>query len=293
LFAGEPIPSSPQTLGGKMVAVFIMFMGLTIFAMFTGTVSAFMVERLQMENQTAEMEPVENHVIVCGWNRKAELVLTEYQAAHLKDDTPMVVVAEFDGNIPTLNSDVARRVRWIDDDFTRVSALERACVYQAHTCIILADTRGGRSEQDADARTILAALTVEKLKSDVYTCAELHQRSYGSHLEMGHVNDYVVTGEHSAFLLAQAAMNRGLMDVVGELLTHQRGNQFYRTPLPEKWIGKDFLDLFIHMKRQHNCVLVAVRSQEGELHVNPQSHEFAAGDDIVFIAENETTLTSD
>ncbi|MDA7951745.1 MAG: hypothetical protein MPJ24_09690 [Pirellulaceae bacterium] len=55
----------------------------------------------------------------------------------------------------------------------------------------------------------MGALTVEKLNESVYTCAELNEREYGSHLTMGHVNDYVVSGEYGAYLLANAA--RGLL----------------------------------------------------------------------------------
>ena len=65
---------------------------------------------------------------------------------------------------------------------------------------------------------------------------------------MGHVNDYVISDEHSAFLLAQASLNRGLMGVFAELLTHERGNQFYRIQVTPEWNGSTFFDLFVHLK---------------------------------------------
>jgi voltage-gated potassium channel len=80
LFAGEPIPGPPQTLGGKIVAVFVMFMGLTIFAMFTGTVSAFMVQRIHMEGEFVDWDGLQDHVIICGWSTKAEIIIAEYRA---------------------------------------------------------------------------------------------------------------------------------------------------------------------------------------------------------------------
>ncbi len=64
----------PKTIGGKIVAVFVMFMGVTIFAMFTGTVSAFMVERLRTESGK-KLNPA---VYTC-----AELMNRSY-ASHLK-----------------------------------------------------------------------------------------------------------------------------------------------------------------------------------------------------------------
>jgi voltage-gated potassium channel len=290
LFAGEPIPGPPKTIGGKIVAVFVMFMGLTIFAMFTGTVSAFMVERLRMETGIVNWDSLENHVLICGWNSKAEIIVAEFRASKVSSSRPIAVISQFEGEPPTLAPEIRKAVQFLNDDFTRIAALEQAGVHRAKTCIILADTSGGRSEQDADARTILAALTVEKLNPAVYTCAELLNRSYASHLKMGHVNDFVVSGEFGAYMLAQAAMNRGLMGVFSELLTYQRGNEFYRSKLPAEWFGKTFNELFSQLKQSHNAILVAVHTASGAMVVNPADHTFSEGDDIVAIAEHEITL---
>jgi len=290
LFAGEPVPASPQTVGGKVVAVAVMFMGLTIFAMLTGAVSAFMIERFRMESNAFSAAGLTGHIVICGWNSKSEIIVQEYRASTVTQDVPVVVVAEFDGELPALTAAMKDQVSFINDDFTRIAALETAGVMHAKTCIILSDTSGGRSEQDADARTILAALTVEKLNPDVYTCAELINRSYASHLKMGHVNDYVVSGEYSAYMLAQAAMNRGLMGVITELLTYEHGNEFYRLELNAEWYSYSYVQAMVALKRLYNATLVAVHPEGGDMMVNPVDHVFAEGDEIVVIAEKELKL---
>ena len=287
MFAGEPTPQTPSTVGGKVVTVFVMFMGLTIFAMFTGTVAAFMVERLRTGNHRMNWDDLNDHVIICGWNNAAEIIAREYRAAAANRGMPMVVITQWENEPPQPPRELEPHLMFYNDDFTRVDALERVGVHRASTCVILSDTSNGRSEQDADARTILGALTVEKLNPDVYTCAELCNRSHGTHLQMGHVNDYVVSGEYGAYLLAQAAMNRGLMDVFTELLTYQHGNEFYRMPLPEMWLGQSYMEVFVKLKSEYNAVLVSVHNADGELKINPAEHVFAEGDEIVVIAEEE------
>lgn len=289
LFAGEPIPSAPLTFGGRVVSVIVMFMGLTIFAMFTGTITAFMVDQLRTKGRAVEMDQIQDHIIICGWNTKAEIIVAEYRAAQRTRNTPIVVVAQLD-EPPNLDATSQTHLEFLEDDFTRVSALEAAGIHRAHTCVILSDTMRGRSVQDADARTILAALTVERLNSGIYTCAELHNSEYAPHLRMGDVNDYVVSSEYSAYLLAQAALHRGLMGVFSELLTHQRGNQFYRVPLPEIWVGETFDHLLLHLRKEHNALLVAVHGASGDVLVNPVSHEFQTGDEVVVIAEHRLQL---
>jgi voltage-gated potassium channel len=265
-----------------------MFMGLTIFAMFTGTVSAFMVERFRGEGNFVDWEQLQDHIVICGWNSKSEIIVQEYRASPVSSSVPIAVIAQLEGD-QTIG-EVGPNVYFLNDDFTRVPALERVGIHRARTCIILADISGGRSEQDADARTILAALTVEKLNPAVYTCAELLNRSYGTHLTMGHVNDYVVSGEYSAYMLAQAAMNRGLMGVFTELLTYQRGNEFYRLDVPEAWHGRSFLDVFVELKKTRNVTLVAVHAPGGEMMVNPADYTFGPGDEVVVIAQDEIKL---
>jgi voltage-gated potassium channel len=289
LFAGEPVPSIPETPGGKFASIFVMFMGMTFFAMLTGTISAYMIERIQGGGPTVNLSKFENHIIICGWSRKAEIIIKEYQVAHQMSDI-VVITLEGDEERQLIDPSIADKVTFLHDDFTKISVLERAGIRKASTCIILCDRSHSRSEQDADARTILAALTAEKLNPSIYTCAELINREFGSHLEMGHVNDYVIADEQSAFLLAQAALNRGLVHVVSELLTHERGNQFYTLELPEEWIGKSFFDLFIHIKKEKNAILIAVQLPDGSSQVNPSEYEFKEGDVAVVIASESVKL---
>ena len=290
LFAGEPIPHQPKTLIGKIVTVFLMFMGLTIFAIFAGTVSAFMVDRLRVEGRVIRMNDLHDHIVICGWTPKTEVILSEYRANKSTKNLPIVIITEADPD--RLNAEIERlpNVFLVFDDFTKLSALQRAGISDARICIVLADTTGGRSEQDADARTILASLTVEKVNPDVYTCAELYNRSYGTHLEMGKVNEFVISEEYGAYVIAQAGMHRGLINVLGELLTYRHGNEFVRTSIPASWIGRTFNEMLNHLKQQQNAILVAVHPENGTIDVNPDKHTFDAGDEVVVICKGPIKL---
>lgn len=297
LFAGEPVPAAPQTLTGRIVSVFLMFMGLTIFAIFAGTVSAFMVDRLRVEGKVMNLNELEDHVIICGWTPKTEIIVKEYRSTKSTRSMPIVIISQLDPD--QVNDTISRipNVFLISDDFTKMTALTRAGVERARTCLVLSDTTGGRSEQDADARSILAALTAEKINPDVYTCAELFNRDYASHLDVGNVNDYVISGEYGAHMLAQAARNRGLMDVLSELLTSQHGNEFHRLKIPDDWIGTNFNQQFSRMKSEKDIVLIAVHSDGTETkdsnfgpNVNPTNYLFREGDEVVVISHGEASL---
>ncbi|UCH96990.1 MAG: ion transporter, partial [Candidatus Aminicenantes bacterium] len=66
MISGEPINAMPQTFWGKLIALVITLGGLTLFAMFTGVVSAVMVQKLRggMNVKDLELEELKDHIIV-------------------------------------------------------------------------------------------------------------------------------------------------------------------------------------------------------------------------------------
>ena len=284
LLAAEPVPYPPKTISSRIVTVFLMLAGMAIFAIFAGTVSAFMVDRMRTEGRVVEWDALSNHIVICGWTQKTKIIIEEYRASRTSRRIPIVVITELDSELIDQEIRAMANVMFVHDDFTRVSALRRAGIDRATTCLVLTDTSGGRSEQDADARTILSALTVEKMNPDVFTCAELVNRTYASHLKVGNVNDYVVTSEYGAHVLAQTAMKRGLSNVVAELLTYEQGNEFHRVPVPASWVGTSFDEKLSELRVKHAAILVGVHTPNEPPNINPTDYHFVAGDEVVLIA---------
>lgn len=73
LVSAEPIGAYPKTHAGRIITLVVVLSGLTLFAVFTGVVSAFMVQRLQsvMSIKNFDLDELRNHIILCGWNRSA------------------------------------------------------------------------------------------------------------------------------------------------------------------------------------------------------------------------------
>ncbi|MEO2008311.1 MAG: hypothetical protein ABGX22_06435, partial [Pirellulaceae bacterium] len=78
---------------------------------------------------------LQDHVIICGWSTKAEIIIAEYRATPSMRLVPIVVLSEFEGDrVPVLPIDKQKGVYFLNDDFTRVAALEQAGIHRAHTC---------------------------------------------------------------------------------------------------------------------------------------------------------------
>ena len=64
LLAAEPVPAPPRTFSSRIVTVFLMLSGMAIFAIFAGTVSAFMVDRMRTEGRVVEWDALSNHCLL-------------------------------------------------------------------------------------------------------------------------------------------------------------------------------------------------------------------------------------
>ena len=101
---------------------------------------------------------------------------------------------------------------------------------------------------------------------------------------MGNVNDYVVGGEHSAYLLAQAAITRGVMRIFEQLLSYQHGNKFLKCKVSDAWDGKSFEELLVFLKKDQDALLIGVSDGHGGVRVNPTKLSLRKGDEVVVIA---------
>ena len=179
LVAGEPIGGSAMTDEGRLVSSVVVLGGLVSFAVVTGVVSAVMVQRLKggLEVREWEMSDLRGHVVMCGWNRAAHLVLEELQSAKDFKEAHIVVVCQL-AELPEEELRRVDRTRLYSHqaDYTRLDVLQDVGIDKASHAILLADASMTRTDQDRDARTVLAALLIEKLNHRIYTCAQLLDR---------------------------------------------------------------------------------------------------------------------
>lgn len=180
------------------------------------------------------------------------------------------------------------RVYLVSGDFTKAELLEKAGVRRASKAIIMSDKTGMRGDQDRDARTILAALTIEKLNRSIYTCAELLSREHEPHLRMAGVEDVVCVSEYGATLISSMAIHSGLSSIIGELLSVQYGNDFFKLEVPPAMEGKTFAEAAALIKQKHDALLMAIEKPGGggkkrEMELNPKADQVLTKSDRMVV----------
>ncbi len=286
LIGGEPIGGTPLDDTGRAVTLMLMVGGLTVFGMAVGTISATMAVAMsrRVEANAMELDELSGHVVLCGWNRSGPTLLRELFAANNPDIRPVVMVTEQEGwpkDVPT--EGVRRELLYHHaGDYTRVEVLEECGITRAAMAIVLTDGQTPRSDQDRDARTVLAALTIERLSPGIFCCAELTDRQNESLLKRSGVEEIVARDWYAGVIL-------GSVSVLDDILSSTQGDAFHKVVVPAGLQGARIGDLHARLKQEHGAILVSWEGTlDGEVttKVNPPAaHAVREGDVLVVIAK--------
>lgn len=301
LVAGEPIGETPTSAGGFVVILTVMLGSLTLFATFTGVVTAIVVNRLRggLEQLDMDLEELSEHTIVCGFNRACKLIIAELQTDTTLRKRGIVLITE--NSVRSYFEDAGldlANIYFMRGDCTHPDVLTRAGAERATIAVVLADNSRDLSDQDRDARTLLSALTLERINPKIFTCAELLNSQNEANLKIAGIDEVIARDKYTGSIIAAGARSLGIVGVLKELLTSQWGNQFYKIAAPDEWVGETVASVRSRLQEKHRAILIAVETpvegrRSGETVVNPESeHEIQAGQLLVVIADHTLRIGS-
>ncbi len=284
---GEPIGGIPQTEAGRALTFVLMVGGMTLFGMFIGAVSASMATAFSRRLEASDMDSVSDlrdHVLVCGWNLAGPTMLKELFATN-EQPRQLVVITEHPERPDDLEVEGVRpdRILHITGDYTRVELLEQINVQKAVMAILLTDTLTPRSDPDRDARTVLAALTIERLNPGIFCCAELTSWEHAELLRMAGVEEIVVRDWYAGVIIGSMGRNWGLAAVLRDILSSSEGNAFYKLTLQKRQVGMSIGQLHASLKEERDVILVALERAGQEIQINPPASLIAMKGDVLVV----------
>ncbi|HMO17798.1 MAG TPA: ion transporter [Oligoflexia bacterium] len=289
--SGEVIADLPESPWARLVEILVAVSGFLVFAFLVGAVSSMMSNywKVKMDEKDLTISDLDGHTIICGWDRLGALILAELEMSRDLWQRGIVIVAEHPIDIYSeTRVKNARRVLQIRDDFTKMDVLEKAAARRAKSAIILSDKGNNLTDQVRDARTVLAALTLEKLNPEIFTCAELLDEVNATHLKIAGVEEIVSRTNISAGVFASAVVNQGISTVVSDLLSQKDGAYLRKIEVPEAFVGKIFIEAFEYFKKEHSATVIAVDYAEPdknyiEHHLNPDNNYVLQETDILIL----------
>ena len=257
---------SPETPGGRVFAVLIMFIGISLVSLLTATISSIFVAQKIREGKGLEKLNLTDHLILCGWNPNGERMLNSIQQLSQGIKKDLVLINEMNEEDVTQlkNRFQDMRIHFVSGDFTQEEILHRASVTDANTVIVLPNTTGSEVAT-YDEKTIFATLTIKSIDPAIRVVAYLLDRENLPHIKRANAAEVVVGDDFSAHILASHVVDPGVPQIANQLIDSNSSSRFKRVSIPTEFVGKSYNDLFRHFRKMDGSLLIGVFSEDENL----------------------------
>ena len=255
--------------------------GVSLVAFATATVASRFVATVINRGAGMGNFKGSGHLMICGWSPKGFEIIRELRAKEVDDRRQIVILADLE-TAPMEN----KATFFVRGNPSGADDLRRAGIDRASTVIILSDHSNTSTDpDDLDARTLLTTLAVESINPQAYSCVEVVKSENREHFERTQADELVVSAELTGSLLAASAITHGLTAVVGDLLTHPEGEEFYRIPVPGPLVGSTAREALITLKDRENATLVGIFVGD-RCTVNPPSDQVITLDNELLVVRS-------
>ena len=266
LFAGEPIPEAPTTIGGRIASVAILFLGLLVFAALIGTVSAYVIDRLREEGRgMGKGDVYEDHVILVGLGTVGYRVA---EALQRMDQKVVIIDNEEDSDLHVWVR--AHHKPLIVEDVRKPGVLQDAGI--EHCKAVIACT-------SSDLTNLEIALDARNERPDVRVVMRLFDQRLAEKVAEGfNIQVALSASSLAAPALAASAIDRsvrGSLEVAGQLFIESE----FRVPGDSDLAGKTVGDL----RGEYDVHTLVIKHEDEEWIWAPRSHRVIPPDTVVVL----------
>lgn len=263
----------PITLQGRLVGSGVILVGIGLVGLFMGKISAILVERRIREGRgLTDAKHLKDHFVILG--HKADMAGFIAGILRVNPVLPrerLVLISQIDENVVDELRLSFPGVLFLRGDIVDPMAIQRANVAQAARVLVLADESLNRSDQEKDARTVMAVMTIKNLAPEVYTCAEVIDSKYDEHLRLAKCDEVILSREYSRFLLVSATVSEGISKVLHEMLDLSDLKGLQTTEIPAEYVERPFSDLRLHMQGNGQLLLGVLENTGRAIEIKRQA----------------------
>ncbi|MEZ4526392.1 MAG: ion channel [Desulfobacterales bacterium] len=274
----------PVTAGGRLVAAAVMILGIGFLGVLTAGIASIFIENRLMENRGMKAVHVSDHFVICGWNFRGLRIVEELRADSKCRGLPIVIIANL-AEKPIDDPDL-----FFIRGEVNTENLKKANIEKARVAILLSDDQ--LDAYSRDAKTILAALTIESMNTGVYTCVELMDEKNVEYCKRAKADEIIVSGELSTNMLVQAALDHGITRMISELVSKRCGEDIYKVEIPADLKEKTFFEAMCRLKENKGILCMGVEDSSGRKFIaNPdKDYVLKSGDQLIVIASQRPHL---
>lgn len=266
----------PITVPGRLLGMALMITGVIAMGIVTAKISSHFLSQVLLEGRgLVDKSKLKDHFVVCGWQEDMQDLLTHILESNrdLKAGNLVIVANISQTKIDDLRSDERLLdVKFILGDSYHEATLDRANPKTARKVLILADRTPGPGGQiptdsEADARTILSAITISNIARGTIVTAEILNPQLDYYLKMSGVSEIIYSREYSRLLLGKSAGGTGISNVIYDLLNPANGSQITTCPIDVGFIEKPYGDFKKSFEAKNpGALLIGILENTGNMH---------------------------
>lgn len=221
----------PKTAGGRLfVGVPIMVFGIGLLGYALSLIAAALVTSKTKEIKGMATFSLKNHLVIFNFSSLAKLqrVLEEVSQDPAVGRIPVVVVDEALEELPAELQN--QGIHYVRGNPTRDETLQRAAIDQARHAVILSRNP---ADPASDHLNLAITLAIEARNRKVNTVVECVDAESEELLHKAGCDRIICNSRFDAHFISQELLNPGIQEVLDELLTVTRGQQFYLIPVAQ------------------------------------------------------------
>ncbi|BDX07862.1 potassium channel family protein [Planctobacterium marinum] len=273
---------SPATEAGKyVVALYIIPVGLSIFAFILGRAAAFVSE--QWHKKARGLKPVHltNHILLIGWNGERTMHLLRLllrEREYAGDDQAIVLCVKVDVENP-----LPGQIEFVKvTSFNQDEDMNNTSIDSAATIIV---------DNPQDDLTMTTSLYASHRNPNAHILAYFQDESLVK-LLTEHCPNVECMPSVAVEMLAKSAFDPGSSKLHFDLLDVYAGQAQFSVAVPELEKAINTGNLFTEFKKQYDATLIGLAKAQDlkNIELNPASDsQVGSGDKLYYIADKRIT----
>ncbi len=259
----------PKTFWGRIIGIIFIFLGFTIFSIFTAFIASSFIDKKIKERKGLNKITEKNHILICGWNNSAKKILDYISKLDPAEIPNIVLVNELDeGEFSSLQNHYPDlQIKFIIGDFTNQEILLKANIKDAKHIILLFDESKANSTP-SDDRTIIASHNIAYMKLKGKISIQLHDEKYLPNIRREKISNIVIYDNLGGSLLANSTINPSIPDFVQEVIKSTDGKGFKEIVIPSTFVDKTFKELSEFFREERDLIALGIVSVLPEVSID-------------------------
>jgi len=259
----------PVSGAGRVIAVLLMFFGVSFVGVVTGNIASLLVDKQLKEERGLKTVKLKGHFIICGWKRDMARVLKDVLSLNRNFISSQIVLinSASSGEIEAIKGDPElSSINYVHGDYIDETVLKRANIKHAKKVLIMADRLINGSIQEVDSRTVMAVISIKSISKSIYTAAELLDSKFERYLITANCDEIILTADYNRSLIAHASAGSGISHVINELLNVETPVGFTTITPPAEFTGRTYRELEKYYRGRNGTLLLGLLENTGNFH---------------------------